>query len=245
MQRRPWNDCPIVDSGEPLLALPPALQRLEPHPYAQLGAPYGPGACPFRLRQGVIGRLLQAQTLLRQEHPHWSLAVFDAWRPLSVQTFMVEHAIAELCRERGIDPHQPSPAREQATADVGRFWAPPNPDPAAPPPHSTGAAVDLTLAGQSAQGSLDLLAMGSPIDAIGAESEPDHFGALAEQTPDPDLRDTYLLWHGRRQALRRAMELAGFIQHPNEWWHFSWGDQLWAWRSGAARACYGRVDPGG
>ena len=22
----------------------------------------------------------------------------------------------------------------------------------------------------------------------------------------------------------------GFAQHPNEWWHFSYGDQLWAWK---------------
>jgi D-alanyl-D-alanine dipeptidase len=243
MQRRPWNDLPIVDPGEPLLALPPELLRLEPHPYALLGAPYGAGACPFRLRQGVISRLLEAQGLLQSQHPHWRLAIFDAWRPLSVQAFMVEHAIAELCRERGLDPHQPSPARLQVVADVGRFWAPPNPDPAAPPPHSTGAAVDLTLAHQNAQGAVELLEMGSPIDAIGAVSEPDHFGELARRCSDPEWRDTYLLWHGHRQTLRQAMEGAGFVQHPNEWWHFSWGDQLWAWRSGAAQACYGRLDP--
>ncbi|MDG2329833.1 MAG: M15 family metallopeptidase, partial [Synechococcus sp. cluster2_bin.44] len=30
----------------------------------------------------------------------------------------------------------------------------------------------------------------------------------------------------------------GFIQHPNEWWHYSYGDQLWAWRSGAECAIY-------
>jgi D-alanyl-D-alanine dipeptidase len=243
MQRRPWNDRPIVDPGEPLLALPPELLRLEPHPYALLGAPYGAGACPFRLRQGVISRLLEAQGLLQSQHPHWRLAIFDAWRPLSVQAFMVEHAIAELCRERGLDPHQPSQARQQVVADVGRFWAPPNPDPAAPPPHSTGAAVDLTLAHQNAQGAVELLEMGSPIDAIGAVSEPDHFSELARRCSDPEWRDTYLLWHGHRQTLRQAMEGAGFVQHPNEWWHFSWGDQLWAWRSGAAQACYGRLDP--
>ncbi|MFM7652374.1 MAG: D-alanyl-D-alanine dipeptidase, partial [Vulcanococcus sp.] len=33
---------------------------------------------------------------------------------------------------------------------------------------------------------------------------------------------------------------AGFEQHPNEWWHFSYGDQLWAWRAGQDVACYGR-----
>jgi zinc D-Ala-D-Ala dipeptidase len=245
MQLRPWNERPIADPGEPLLALPPELLRLEPHPYARLGAPYGAGACPFRLRQGVIQRLLEAQVLLRRQHPHWCLAVFDAWRPLAVQAFMVEHALGELCRQRGIDPAQPSAARQQAVADVGRFWAPPNPDPGAPPPHSTGAAVDLTLARWSGAGEPELLEMGSEIDAIGPESEPDHFGALADHCGDAEQRSACLRWHGHRQALRQAMEGAGFVQHPNEWWHFSWGDQLWAWRSGAPRACYGRVDASG
>jgi D-alanyl-D-alanine dipeptidase len=242
MQRRPWNDRPIADLGEALLALPTDLLRLEPHPYASLGAPYGSGACPFRLRQGVIRRLLEAQTLLQSQHPNWCLAIFDAWRPLAVQAFMVEHATGQLCRERGIDPAQPSAAREQAVADVDRFWAPPNPDPAAPPPHSTGAAVDLTLARRLDTGAHELLEMGSEIDAIGAVSEPDHFSRRAAACADPQQRQTFLRFHGHRQALREVMVAAGFVQHPNEWWHFSWGDQLWAWRRDAPLAHYGRID---
>lgn len=34
------------------------------------------------------------------------------------------------------------------------------------------------------------------------------------------------------------MGAAGFAQHPNEWWHYSFGDQLWAWRKGEAVAVY-------
>jgi D-alanyl-D-alanine dipeptidase len=30
--------------------------------------------------------------------------------------------------------------------------------------------------------------------------------------------------------LAEVMATAGFQQHPNEWWHFSLGDQLWAWQ---------------
>jgi len=39
------------------------------------------------------------------------------------------------------------------------------------------------------------------------------------------------------------MASAGFARHPNEWWHFSVGDQLWAWINHAPAARYGRVDP--
>jgi D-alanyl-D-alanine dipeptidase len=233
---RPWSPIPIDDNGELLTALPPPLWRIEPHPYQALGAPYGQLGSPFRLRQGVLQRLLQAEARLQLQQPQWRLAIFDAWRPVAVQQFMVDHAIAAECRQRGVDPCQPSPSRDQVVAAVGRFWAPPSVDPATPPPHSTGAAVDLTLAKAGGQ----LLEMGGAIDAIGAVSEPDHHAAAASRDPDGEAG----LWHGRRQLLRQVMEGTGFAQHPNEWWHFSHGDQLWAWRLGQARAIYGRAPEG-
>ena len=233
---RPWNSIPIRDCGQPLLSLPPELHRLEPHPYAVVGAPYGPDSCPFRLRAGVIERLLAAQRQLQVEQPHWRLAVFDAWRPLAVQRFMVAYAITQECAARGLDPASASEARAAVEQEVGRFWAPPSDDPATPPPHSTGAAVDLTLA-DLAGSPLDL---GSPIDAIGPVSEPDHFRTMAFSDSDAALRAQALIWQERRDQLAAVMSATGFAQHPNEWWHFSHGDQLWAWRSGQAEAIYGR-----
>ena len=32
-----------------------------------------------------------------------------------------------------------------------------------------------------------------------------------------------------------------FVQHPNEWWHFSYGDQLWAWTNKNRKAIYGKT----
>ena len=242
MAPRPWNQLPIRDCAEPLVPLPASLYRLEPHPYQALGAPYGMAASPFQLRQGVVDRLLAAQAALQREHPHWCLAIFDGWRPLAVQAFMVEHTTLTLCQEQGVDPTVPSQALAEIEADVGRFWAPPNGDPAAPPPHSTGAAVDLTLADGSGAGAPRPLAMGSEIDAIGAVSEPDHFASLAADCPDPHQGALYRTWHHHREVLRASLASAGFAQHPNEWWHFSWGDQLWAWLQGEPQARYGRVD---
>ena len=249
MSLLPWNAVPISAAAdlhaEPLQAIPPALHCLTPHPYASLGAPYGEQGSPFRLRRSVLERLLQAQVELQRRQPSWRLAIVDGWRPLAVQAFMVQHSIEATCRERGIDPGQSGPARQAVIAEVGRFWAPPNPDPAAPPPHSTGAAVDLTLAATTASGPLPLpLAMGSAVDAIGAVSEPDHFLQRAERCSDLQQRQQCLEWHGRRQLLLDVMNAAGFARHPNEWWHFSWGDQLWAWQRGEPAAHYGRVGVG-
>ena len=233
MALRPWSPIPILEEGDPLVALPQALRRIEPHPYLRLGAPYGEGVCPFRLRRGVVARLLAAQDLLRQRASGCCLAIFDAWRPVAVQRFMLSHALAEACRERGLDPHGSGPAWEALREEVGRFWAPPSEDPATPPPHSTGAAVDLTLA--EIEG--DLLEMGGAIDAIGSISHPHHHAATAAADPQSPAA----LWHGRRRLLAEVMEAVGFAQHPEEWWHFSYGDQLWAWRQGEAKAIYGRV----
>ena len=235
MAQRPWHDIPIDPSNEPLVPLPAALLRLEPHPYAALGAPYGPGQSPFALRRSVVARLLQAQVELQRSCPELRLAVFDGWRPIAVQQFMVTHTLAELCAQQGVDRGVASAERAWLEAEVGRFWAPPSHDPATPPPHSTGAAVDLTLATADGQP----LDMGGAIDAIGAMSEPEHYSGAALADPT----STAAQWHRRRQWLSAAMAAAGFAQHPNEWWHYSWGDQLWAWRSGAPQACYGAIAP--
>ena len=81
------------------------------------------------------------------------------------------------------------------------------------------------------------LPMGGAIDAIGPISEPHHYAAAAALDPRSEAAE----WHRRRQRLGAVMADAGFARHPNEWWHFSHGDQLWAWSSGEARASYGRA----
>ena len=163
------------------------------------------------------------------------LAIFDAWRPIRVQAFMVDHSIKEQCRSLGFDPSDPlkTAALEQVRNDVARFWAPPSPDPCTPPPHSTGGAVDLTLADSSGEP----LAMGGEIDAIGEQSIPDHHAEEAESNP----QGSAALWHGRRCLLNDVMTEAGFARHPNEWWHFSHGDQLWAWKRQMHGAIYASV----
>ena len=42
-----------------------------------------------------------------------------------------------------------------------------------------------------------------------------------------------------RRLLHWLMVEEGFAGHPDEWWHFSWGDQMWAALTGAPAAHYG------
>ncbi|WOD38894.1 M15 family metallopeptidase [Nodosilinea sp. E11] len=216
---KPYQAIPICDCGEPLVAIPgDRFALMQPHPYQALGAPYGDRS-PYFLRVGVLTALVEAQAQLQRQRPGWRIQIFDAFRPLAVQQFMVEQAFLEQVQARGwttaaLTPEQ----RQEVMAAVVQFWAVPSADATTPPPHSTGAALDVTLMTETGA----VVDMGSPIDEISPRSHPNHFVAssnLAEQG-----------CHAHRTLLNQVMESAEFRRHPNEWWHFSLGDQLWAWQ---------------
>lgn len=236
--QRPWQSVAIDDCGEPLEVIPAAeFIWTQPHPYQALGAPYGPGVTPFALRSGVLQALRLAQQHLQSIRPGWRFKVFDAYRPIAVQQFMVDHTFAELVARSGLDAETLSPQQRQSILmQVYQFWSPPSRDPADAPPHSTGSAIDVTLVSETDRD----VDFGSPVDEVSVRSYPDRFAdatSLAEQE-----------FHRHRLLLRQSMLAAGFAPHPREWWHFSLGDRLWAWQKQqqdpafAAIARYGRVD---
>lgn len=228
---KPYQQVPIEECGEALLPIPlEAFSVVCPHPYEALGAPYGERS-PYFLREGVLCQLVQAQADLQAQCPGWQLQIFDAYRPIAVQQFMVDHTFAQLAEKEGISTDTMSDeVRSRLHADVLKFWAVPSPNPHTPPPHSTGAAVDLTLA--DAEG--NAVDMGSPIDEISPRSYPSYFEGSLDLVKQKA--------HHHRGLLSQVMVGVGFRQHPNEWWHFSAGDQLWAWQVGEdAIARYGGV----
>ncbi len=233
MKYKPWINIKINECDEPLISIPKSIFRLTPHPYMSLGAPYLNGADPWVLRKSVSKRLNEAQKYLSERNPNLQLALFDAWRPISVQKFMFDHTLHETCKSRGVDINDQSVKGTiiEIIEEVGRFWANPTSNPSTPPPHSTGAAIDLTLADMSGN-PLDL---GGEIDFIGAKSRPDFYEKDSLRMP----YSKYHLYHSRRSLLSSTMEQAGFVQHPSEWWHFSYGDQAWSWLSKQGNAIYG------
>ena len=233
--KRSWQQLPIKESGEYVEDIPSALLRIDPHPYASLGAPYGKGLSPWTLRSSVIKLLLTAQKDLKKKFPDLSLIIFDAFRPISVQSFMIDNAIKKEYIARGLNKSQLNhdALLEDVIESVNRFWAPPSFDPKTPPPHSTGGAIDLTLSDLDG----NPIDMGSEIDEIGKRSEPNYYSQASLE----DVSGNASLWNFRRNILKNAMINAGFVQHPNEWWHYSYGDQLWAWKNNFEYAIYGRV----
>lgn len=231
---KPYQQIPIHECGEPLLPVPLSeFAVVDPHPYIACGADYGEMS-PYYLRAGAIDRLRQAQQNLSQIHPGYRLQIFDAYRPVAVQQYMVNYTFQQVLQTRQQPASDLTPAEAaEIWQQVYQIWAVPSFNPATPPPHSTGAAIDLSIIDENQQ-SLD---MGSPIDEMSERSQPDYFAR----------RSSGQQFHHNRELLYRVMTSAGFQRHPGEWWHFSWGDQLWAWicrennvlLSGVA--CYGRL----
>ena len=117
---------------------------------------------------------------------------------------------------------------------------PPRPD-GSPSPHLTGAAVDLTL--RYAQPDLDFVfgcgvEMGRKPHQIGYASWPDYFehhkpSTKQEREAQKNRRVFYWVMRG---ALLDSD--SGFVVNPTEWWHWSYGDQMWAQLTEAPAAFY-------
>lgn len=214
---RPYHVVPIQECGELLVPIPLEILAVEsPHPYEKLGAPYGKYS-PYFLRQSVVDNLIAAQNYLQTLRPDWRIQIFDAYRPVAVQRFMVNFAFTELLRHRGLVETELSEIQsQQIWQEVHKIWAEPSLDEKTPPPHSTGAAVDVTLVDETGK----VVDMGSAIDELSERSHPDYY-ALSDR---PQERG----YHVHRLLLLDVMEKGGFQRHPQEWWHFSFGDQMWA-----------------
>ncbi|MBF2006762.1 MAG: D-alanyl-D-alanine dipeptidase [Chlorogloeopsis fritschii C42_A2020_084] len=215
---RPYHQIPIQECGEPLVPIPLKKFAVEfPHPYEKLGAPYGEHS-PYFLRQSVVDNLIAAQNYLQILHPDWHIQIFDAYRPVAVQQFMVNYAFCGALRDRGFIGIELSEIqRQEIWQEVYKIWAEPSLDEKTPPPHSTGAAVDVTLVDDRGK----IVDMGSPIDELSDRSLPDYY--LNSDRPQAQQ------YHANRLLLQNVMEKAGFKRNPREWWHFSFGDQMWAW----------------
>ncbi len=94
------------------------------------------------------------------------------------------------------------------------------------PPHTTGGAIDVTLSWRGVP-----LALGTAFDTF---DEAAWARALEER---PDTEPVRSL----RRMLTAALVSEGFCPHPMEWWHFSFGDQIWAANSGQDQALYGPI----
>ncbi len=186
------------------------------------------GAVPDLLvRRSVGERLLRINAVLGLAE--LELFVFDAWRPKAVQSYFHDVWMPAELKRRKPELHGAA-----FSAELERYWAAPSGDEDSPAPHATGAALDLTIRWIGS----DALWMGSIFDDVTALAHRDHFegrDCTSLSFSDDEAR-------ANRRLLHWAMAEGGFAGHPDEWWHYSWGDQLWAALSAAPAAHYGLAE---
>ena len=119
-----------------------------------------------------------------------------------------------------------SPTRMKRT--VNRYGRSPM-DKGVPPPHTTGGAVDIMLADESGK----VLNHSAP------------FAPFAENTFSFDAPGLTQEARHYRDIMAEALIPLGVTNYPSEYWHWSYGDQGWAYRGGHPHAIFGATEPPG
>lgn len=151
----------------------------------------------------------------------YRIAVLEGWRAPIIQQRMYMFAWNRF-KER-----HPNWSDAALKRRVNQFSAPM--DAKVPPPHTTGAALDVTLVDDA----------GVPYDVI-SPYEPQDIRSFYLNVPG--LSETSLK---HRAILSGAMNGAGITNYPSEYWHYSYGDQGWAYREGKDFAIYAAITPEG
>lgn len=197
--------------------------------YAQTRNPPYYGAIPgsinaLYLRENAARRLRDVNARLAEAD--LELFLFDAWRPQAVQAYFHDRWLPRELRKR-----KPHLSAEELAAEVSNYWAAPSAGREAPSPHSTGGAVDLTVRWRAG----DPLWMGSLFDDASPLAHTDRFEA--EMSPEAFSFSNEEA-RANRRLLYWVMVDAGFASNPSEWWHFSFGDQMWAKLTAQTEALY-------
>ncbi len=212
---------PIAECGQPLQPLG-LSQVIHVYPaYHKAGIPHAVPEC--HARSEVFERLLRVAKGLPGG---LRLVVLDAWRPFAVQQYLYDSLAAAL------GEHHPDADAAALEHLVRQFVSPPSASRDAPSPHLTGGAVDVTLCDEDGR----WLDMGTAFDEASPRSYTSHF----ERADPADARERRV--RDNRRLLYHAMTAAGFSNLPSEWWHYDYGDQLWAWSRGAEAALYGPAE---
>jgi D-alanyl-D-alanine dipeptidase len=166
------------------------------------------------LRSEVALRLELAAAALDERY---RVVVRAGHRPLAIQQRLMTDCLADY------QVAYPAVSAEEAAVHVRTFVSDPS---TSLPPHCCGAAVDVELFDMKSNQLVD-------------------FGGLMNE----DREVSFLHYEGIDEAQRenrlrllRAMVGQGFASTAFEWWHFSFGDQVWAWFYEEEDSLYGLVD---
>lgn len=182
------------------------------------------GRPPFQYRRETIARASVARMLAQAASAMpkgYLLGITEGWRAPHIQRRMYL-GVWNMFQAR-----HPDWSDVMLRRVVNRFTAPL--DRRVPPPHSTGGAVDIFLT--------DL--EGRRLDVSKPYEPSDHHG-FPMNAPRLSEESRRL-----RQILCEALLPTDLTNYPSEWWHWTYGDQGWAYRGGHPHALYGATEPPG
>ncbi|WP_114785662.1 M15 family metallopeptidase [Vibrio tetraodonis] len=217
-----WNNIEqitIDECGERLLPLSLSDEIVCYPAYYKMGVKYAVQEC--FVRESVFYKLLEVARSLPNGI---RLVVLDGWRPIHVQEYLYETLITQLKRA----PIHADKNISELSLIARTLVSPPSNNSKCPSPHQTGGSVDVTLC----DGDGRLLDMGTQFDENSLLS----WSSALEDTPETTQAQN-------RRLLYNAMIEAGFTNLPSEWWHYDYGNQMWANYMGCKKAIFGATKP--
>lgn len=167
------------------------------------------------IRTYIYNLLKNAQKHLPQGY---HFVVYEAYRPMEAQIKLWDGVVAQ---QKKIHPEMDVNSEEFiALCDV--FAANPYRQGSG---HQSGASVDISL-----------------IDDAGKEYDMGGTVRDFDETADFDCPNISPEGRKNREILRDALSKSGLVNYPSEWWHYSFGDRLWARLTGSKLAIFGKLE---
>jgi len=147
----------------------------------------------------------------------YKFLIVTAYRPIWMQKELYERRIMQMTKKHlFLKIFRPKEFKRV----VGLYTSPPGGS-----PHQSGAAVDLTVINEKGE----RLDMGTTLTDYGEKVHTENNLITDEQRKN-------------RKILYEVMTKVGFVNYPLEWWHFSYGDKMWAAYSQKNECFYGLIE---
>ena len=167
------------------------------------------------IRKYIYDLLIKAKEHLPKGY---NFVIYEAYRTKETQVKLWEEIVAiEAAKNPQIDV-----SSEEFAAICDRFVANPYRQGSG---HQSGAAIDVSL-----------------IDDAGIECDMGGKVRGFDKTADFMCPDISPQARKNRIILKDALEKVGLVNYPSEWWHYSFGDRLWARLTGSKIAIFNKLD---
>lgn len=219
---------PIIDCKEELVDIHKMNHkniRMLPTPALPFSGPNTNAGfeCSSLIRKGLWQRLEAMSNNLRLLHPESSISIliFEGLRDCQTQAKLFDLTVQQLSEN---SPEGKSTSEIQKQAE--KFITPPN----EMPPHATGGCVALRLFNDDKNEFLDMGKFGY---LWFPENKNDESNTFSANLTKEQIQNRLLLLN--------VATMAGLVNYPYEWWHFSFGDRYFCYYTKNKTAIYSSV----